>query len=170
MHNLEKIKVDISDDMKTAFLSVGQENYILKGNQQSNFPWVKDKFVRESINVNNGYYLMLTKDYDRDIDILHTENHQYEASLKRSIEPGIFRVFDTLVNKRNEIKTLTRLGNRIYLDTIELDDGIITERNHAVDTIVEAADHAAGFNWPYYSFVTKDNFIFILNAFNKSFI
>lgn len=87
--------------MKSSFLSIGQENYILTGDQQSNFPWVKDKFVRAAINVNKGYYLILTKNYDRDIDILHTENHEYQASVDRSIEPGIFKVFDIIVNKDN---------------------------------------------------------------------
>lgn len=162
--------VTISDDMKTTFLSVGQENYILKGNMQSNFPWVKSKFVRASINVNDGFYLLLTKDYDRDIDILHTENQEYDASLIRAIEPGIFKVFDTLVNGGGLIKTLSRLGNKLYLDSIELDELVISKRNHALDSIVEHADHALGFNWPYFSFVTKDNFVYILNAFNKSFI
>jgi hypothetical protein len=49
----------------------------LSGSQQSNFPFVKDKSVRGSINVGKGYYLLLTKGYDRDIDILHTLNDNY---------------------------------------------------------------------------------------------
>ena len=65
---------------------------------------------------------------------------------------------------------LTMLGNRLYLDTIELDEVGTPDRNHAIETIVEQADHALGFNWPYFSYVTKLNEIFILNAFNKSFI
>jgi hypothetical protein len=79
-------------------------------------------------------------------------------------------MFDILVNKKNQIKSLTLLDSKIYLDTIELDNGSTTDRNHAISTITEEADHGFGFNWPYFSFVTKDNFIFILNAFNKSFI
>jgi hypothetical protein len=35
---------------------------------------------------------------------------------------------------------------------------------------VEKHYHALGFNWPYFSYGTKDNYLFILNAFNPSFI
>ena len=62
--------------------------------KQSNFPYVKDKYVRGVINVKEGYYLFLTKNYDRDIDIMHTINNQYKASTDRFIEPGIFKVLD----------------------------------------------------------------------------
>lgn len=63
------------------------------------------------------------------------------------------------------------LGSRLYIDTIKLDEGgEATERNHAIATVMEQADHAFGFNWPYFSYVTKDNHIYILNAFNKQFI
>lgn len=42
----------------------------------------------------------------------------------------------------------------MYLDTIELDEGDKIERNHAIETIVEQADHAFGFNWPYFCYVS----------------
>lgn len=66
------------------------------------------------------------------------------------------------------------LGSRLYIDTIEVDEyvpgGDTTERNHCIGSVMEQADHAFGFNWPYFSYVTKENDIFILNAFNKQFI
>lgn len=57
--------------------------------------------MRGTVNVGKGYYLFLTKNYDRDIDIMHTENNEYEASMDRSIEPGIFKVLDLLVNDKD---------------------------------------------------------------------
>jgi len=30
--------------------------------------------------------------------------------------------------------------------------------------------HSQGFNWPYFSYATKDNFVIILNAFNINFV
>lgn len=66
------------------------------------------------------------------------------------------------------------LGSRLYIDTIELDEyvdgGEKTDRNHCIQSVMEQADHGFGFNWPYFSYVTKENDIFILNAFNKMFI
>lgn len=50
--------------------------------------------MRATVNIGKGYYLFLTKNYDRDIDILHTLNYEFEASMDRSIEPGIFKVLD----------------------------------------------------------------------------
>lgn len=98
LHKIDTPKVKISDDMNSTFLSIGHENYIKKGDKQSNFPRDKKKFVREAINVKDGYYLLLTKNYDRDIHIKHTKNFEYEAYLVRMIEPGIFKVFDYMVN------------------------------------------------------------------------
>ena len=42
----EHIYVKISDDCTTAIFSNGIEHYIHDGSSQSNFPWIKDKFLR----------------------------------------------------------------------------------------------------------------------------
>ena len=130
--------------------------------------------MRATVNIGKGYYLFLTKNYDRDIDILHTLNNEFEASMDRSIEPGIFKVLDQFANSKGQIKALSMLGSRLYIDTVEVDEyvpgGDTTERNHCIDSVMEQTDHAFGFNWPYFSYVTKENDIFILNSFNKQFI
>ena len=39
-----------------------------------------------------------------------------------------------------------------------------------MSTIVDKFYMAYGFNWPYFSYATKMNYVFILNAFNPNFI
>ena len=39
-----------------------------------------------------------------------------------------------------------------------------------MSTIVDKFYMAYGFNWPYFSYASKMNYVFILNAFNPNFI
>jgi hypothetical protein len=38
-----------------------------------------------------------SKEYDRDVDILHTVDKTFNASFKRSIEPGSIQVYDSMI-------------------------------------------------------------------------
>lgn len=87
--------VKISDDRRRVILSTGVEHYLHNGICQENFPWIKDKFIRRAINDKNEFYLVTSKDYDRDIDILHSSNFEFNASILRKFEPGILTVFDS---------------------------------------------------------------------------
>lgn len=60
------------------------------------------------------------------------------------------------------------------MDTIDIKSGFDSEdkaksEGH-VGSCVEQHYSAFGFNWPYFSYATTDNFIFILNAFNPKFV
>ena len=72
-----------------AIFSNGVENYLLKGRSQEFFPDIKDKFLRFVIDSGSSFYLVTSKDYDRDIDILSSHDRDFNASIVRSIEPGI---------------------------------------------------------------------------------
>jgi len=61
---------------------------MLNGNGQDNFPWIKDKFLRNVINHGDDFFLVTSKEYDRDVDILHSVDKTFNASFKRSLEPG----------------------------------------------------------------------------------
>ena len=69
--------------------SNGVENYLLKGRSQEYFQAIKDKFLRHVIDNGKSFYLVTSKDYDRDIDILSSNEREFNASIIRSIEPGI---------------------------------------------------------------------------------
>ena len=43
------------------------------------------------------FYLVTSKDYDRDVDILHSKEKSFNASLKRSIEPNSILIYDSMV-------------------------------------------------------------------------
>ena len=70
---------------------------MLNGNGQDNFPWIKDKFLRNVINHGDDFYLVTSKDYDRDVDILHSTDKSFNASFKRSIEPNSIHVYDSII-------------------------------------------------------------------------
>ena len=125
MKNMGDIVVKLSDDFMTAIFSNGKENYLLKGRGQEYFAAIKDKFLRYCIYHDNQFYLVTSKDYDRDIDILSTGNRDFNASIVRSIEPGILKVFDSMIDTDGEsgkgfMRTLTLLGEYIYIDTIDI--------------------------------------------------
>ena len=69
---------------------------------------------------------MTSKDYDRDIDILSSSDRSFNASIVRSIEPGILKVFDSIIDtnvvesEKGHMKTLILLGEHIYIDTIDI--------------------------------------------------
>lgn len=94
--------VKISDDLYTCVLSTGHEHYLLKGMGQQNLPNIKDKILRNVINKDDEFYLVTSKDYDRDIDILHTYSENFNASIKRMLEPGMLDVKDSYVVQEYE--------------------------------------------------------------------
>ena len=49
------------------------------------------------INDDKDFYLITTKDYDRDIDILNSNDDDFHASITRSTTPGVFKVFDSII-------------------------------------------------------------------------
>ena len=67
---------------------------------------------------------------------------------------------------------LMNQGDYLYLDTIDLESCLDDEKRAGahVSTCIDKMYMAYAFNWPYFSYSTKFNYIFILNAFNNSFI
>ena len=131
---------------------------------------------------------MTTKEYDRDIDILHTVHKSFNASFKRSIEPGSIQVYDSMivhehgnhqhvshkVNENmgvNKLKTIIKIGEFIYVDVIDIamHQGDCKTHNEHIECTIDKYYMAYGFNWPYFSYGTKLNVIVVLNAFNPSY-
>ena len=72
-------------------------------------------------------------------------------------------------SKLGHLKKMIKLGESIFCDTINLDKCYNEEPTEAVIKSVEEKQyHAYGFNWPYFSYATKNNQVIILNAFNPS--
>ena len=93
------------------------------------------------------------------------------------LEPGLLDVKDSYVvchsedSKDGNMVILSKTGENLYIDTISLELGYKDDPDAAVvDTCVDNNYFAYGFNWPYFSFATKENFVFIYNAFNPNFI
>ena len=100
---------------------------MLNGNGQDNFPWIKDKFLRNVINRGDDFYLVTSKDYDRDVDILHSSDKLFNASFKRPIEPNSINVYDSIITggdqndaKTGLMKTIMKIGEFIYIDTVDI--------------------------------------------------
>ena len=145
--------------------SNGIEHYLLNGNGQNNFPYMKDKFLRNVINQGDDFYLVTSKDYDRDIDILHSSCKNFNPSLKREIEPNGINVYDSIItdvdsnnDKTGLIKIIMKVGEFIYIDTVDIQLGF---SGHGEDEHVKCSIDkyymAYGFNWPYFTYGTKLN-------------
>jgi hypothetical protein len=89
-------------------------------------------------------------------------------------------VFDTQVFCTHEgkdtekcyLKTLMNQGDYLFLDTIDLNLSADPQKKYEahISTCIDKYYMAYGFNWPYFSYATMNNFVFILNAFNPNFI
>ena len=170
INKIGDIVVKISDNLRDVIFSNGTEHYLLNDHKQMSYPYIKDKFVKNVLGYNNNFYLVACKDYDRDIDILCTEDNKFNASIKRNIEPGNISVYD-MIKDNNLLKTLIRIGEHLYIDTIDLTKCIGHKPKDAiVESIAQKHYHSLSFSWPYFSYATKNNRVFILNSFNQNFV
>lgn len=174
----KKLMCKISDDCNQVVFSNGVEHYILKGKSQDFFPQIGDKTIRHCINHNNEFYFVNSQEYDRDCDIQNSANIKFNASIVRSLEPGQIKVFDTEIqhgipgSKKGHMRIIMNQGDYLFLDTINIDDCMDDKQrgNAHINTCIDKMYMAYGFNWPYFSYATKFNYVFILNAFNANFI
>ena len=117
---------------------------------------------------------MTSKDYDRDIDILRTDDHEFNVSIDRGIEPGGINVYDSiLIDKEGsskQMQTLMLVGSTLYLDDCDLSRNYDDPQEGHLNSIQENQFCAYSFNWPYFAFGTKFNYILVYNAFNPKHI
>ena len=116
---------------------------------------------------------MTSKDYDRDIDVLSSKDEEFNISVKRSIEPGALSVYDSIVDmcEKKHLKLLSRIGDALYIDTLDIDKGYTEDpEDGIVESVKDEHYHSMGFNWPYFSYGTKNNKVFVMNAFNPGLI
>ena len=70
------------------------------------------------INHGDDFFLVASKEYDRDVDILHSSDKNFNASFKRSIEPTSMIVYDSVIvqqkgetnSKSGKMKTIMKIG------------------------------------------------------------
>lgn len=48
--------------------------------------------MRKAVNRDDQFFLITSKEYDRDIDILHSSEEEFNASIARNIEPGLLKI------------------------------------------------------------------------------
>lgn len=118
----KEIYVKIACDLKMAIMSNGKEHYLHNGTNQQNIPWLKDKYIRYAIDEEAGFFLVTSKDYDRDIDILSTSDEDFNASIDRSSEPDHLKIYDSLTfeeDGKSYLNTLSLIGDQLFSDTID---------------------------------------------------
>jgi hypothetical protein len=74
-----------------------------------------------------------SKDYDRDVDILHSKDKSFNASLKRSIEPNSIIIYDSLAIQKDGnpqlLKTIMKIGEFLYVDVIDIKKGFKSKKD-----------------------------------------
>lgn len=165
----------IADDGKQAIFSNGFEHYIHDGESQANFPWIKEKFLRAAVSEGDGFFIACSKDYDRDIDILHSGNEKFASSVKKFLEPDLFKVYDMRVvtndDGKRKLNILCRVGDYLNYEIIDIAQAEVGNEDESHEgTHVYRFYNAYSFNWPYFGYATRFCDIFILNAFNPDFV
>ena len=83
-----------------------------------------------------GFFIACSKDYDRDIDILHSKRESFHASVDKFLEPGLFKVYDMKLTKDKDSETgevkqmlsiLCVVGDYLSLEVIETGLGEVEE-------------------------------------------
>ena len=130
----DQLKVKISRDGKQAIFSNGIEHYIHNGSSQSNFPWIKDKFLRIAVPDEEGFFIACSKDYDRDIDILHSNFEEFSSSVDKALEPDLFQAYDMAIVEHKEkgktkklLEILCRVGDYLSLEIIDVEMAKVEE-------------------------------------------
>ena len=134
--------------------------------------------MKKIINHGDDFFIAATKDYDRDVDILHTRDQKFNASLKRSIQPGSIRIYDSIIvnevgdnKKTGLLKTVMKVGINIMVDVIDIAIGFDeTDEDELMETSIGTQWTAQAFNWPFYAIGTKDKEIIISTAFNPNYV
>ena len=78
------------------------------------------------------------------------------------------------------MKTLMKIGDYLYLDSLDIDitnesdDDEVSHEDHSESFLVDCSVYkhycGYGFNWPYFSYGSKNCDVFVYNAFNPTFI
>lgn len=67
---------------------------------QKNLPQLRNKIVRFIACTPDGseFYFVACHDYDTHLEIQSTSDINFEITIPRSVEPGIIKIFDILIN------------------------------------------------------------------------
>ena len=73
--------------------------------------------------------------------------------------------------KSGHLKIVSKLGQTIYVDTVDIKIGFDEDRevNEHIESSKDAQWTCYGFNWPIFTYGTKDNEIIVLTAFNPTY-
>jgi hypothetical protein len=69
--------------------------------------------------------------------VFNSEEKDFNASIKRISEPGILKIFDSIMDpnvdsQRGHMKVLMQMGETLHLDTIDIDKCYNEEANDEV--------------------------------------
>lgn len=143
---------------------------MLKGDVQESYPSIKDKILHGAVSDGDNFLLVACKDYDRKIGVFSTVDSNFGVKIKANVEPGNFLVHD-MMKEDNHLRILTQEGNHVFIETIDTALANEGRPEHSVLQVVEEKHyHAPSFSWPYLSYATKHNKVFIHNAFNQNHI
>ena len=86
------------------------------------------KAIKEDY-INGGFYFMIHKDYDKFVNVEHSNRTNMDIRFPKKIEPGILKFFDVNIikSKENEetgmeIRMITQKGDEFQLDKATYDE------------------------------------------------
>jgi hypothetical protein len=127
--------------------------------------------------------LFACNDYDQDLYVFKANDIDFQLKIKRDIQPNIIKIFDFIETQQGELKSLSNKDDEFIIDqayetsgkeeTIHKESG--GQHEKATDTTnqfdkksyIFSSVRAFSINWPYVAFTGLENFIMVVNQFNK---
>ena len=132
---------------------------------------LKDKCKQHD---NFSYYIFACSDYDRCLHIFKSDDLDYHVSIKRNIQPDIITIFDSVRTSSGAIKVLSNLDDEFIIDQVidnqkgkesgckDHDENGLNMKSYIFSSV-----NAFSFNWPYVTFSGLENFLMVVNLFDR---
>ena len=127
-------------------------------------------------NGNYGYYIFACGDYDRYLHIFKSNDLDFRLSIKRNIQPGTITIFDAVPEANGTLKILSNLDDEFIIDQIKEDKNMEIlsecadhedEKSLNMKSYIFSSVNAFSFNWPYITFSGLENFLLVINIFDR---
>lgn len=145
-----------------------------------------DKYITE----NSNCYLFACDDYDDSLHVYRADDVDFHLKIKRDILPNIIKVFDLIVTSQKELKALSLKDDEFIIDQafegeqscdtissemrdqahkVQYVDGLhrCTFKTFIKKSYIYSSVRAFSINWPYVAFSGLENYILLVNLFDR---
>ena len=126
--------------------------------------------------INGVFYFLAFKEYDKYLSVENSKKDNMEIRFKKAIEPGILQIHDFHMRKSTDdtAKEICEIHvasvkdhDEFALDQCTYEDKGAEEENIKYYDYRYSTISAFSINWPYVAFSGLDNYLVLVNAFDR---